>query len=79
MEPNQPKFRLDQNLQEAGANQIHQQASNAQTGRPFESVEAMLRHDRDATQVPEALAERLDASLTQLPPPKPWWKRVLGG
>lgn len=78
MEPNQPKFRLDQHRQEAEANQL-QHTSSAQAGRQFESVEAMLRHDRDATQVPEALAERLDASLAQLPPPKPWWKRVLGG
>jgi hypothetical protein len=45
----------------------------------FASVEAMLRHDALHTPVPPSIAQRLRESLAQNPPPpRPWWRRLLG-
>ncbi len=77
MDPNPPKLRLDQQRRATEhATSLHRSAS--QTGLQFASVEAMLRHDRSATEIPATLAQRLETSLAQLPPPRPWWKRWLG-
>jgi hypothetical protein len=79
MEPEKPKMRLDQRVTPAaGMDQMNLSAQRP-AGVEFASVEDMLRQDRDATRVPEGIADRLDASVGQLPPPVPWWRRLLGG
>jgi len=49
----------------------HQQ----QTEHVFESPEEMLRYDAQHTEVPPAVATRLEESLAKQPPPQPWWRR----
>jgi hypothetical protein len=62
-----------------------QQASNQQQIQQpavceFATVEELLRHDTVHTPVPPAIAQRLEASVSQLPAPRrPWWRRLLGG
>jgi len=49
-----------------------QQSAEAQ----FETPEALLRHDRAQTGVPDSLAQRLAAHAASVPSPaKPWWRR----
>ncbi len=57
------------------------QHSEASAGREFASVDEMLRHDALHTPVPPAIARRLEESLQHSPPtpPRPWWRRLLGG
>ena len=44
--------------------------------REFTSAEEMLRHDALHTPVPPAIAQRLQASIAQLPASsRPWWQR----
>lgn len=76
MEPEKPRMRLDQRA--ASNTNLNRVGLSAQqsAGLEFDSVEDMLRHDRDATYVPDSVAARLNASIEQLPPPKPWWKRL---
>ena len=64
-------------IQQALGNE-HAQQLNA---REFAGVEEMLRHDAAHTPVPPAIAQRLEASLSQLPAPprRAWWRRILGG
>jgi hypothetical protein len=46
------------------------------TGLEFESAEALLRHDRAQTVVPESLARRLAAEAENRPSTStPWWRR----
>lgn len=68
--------KLTQQEQEQLAAQQQQSAA-----QEFESVEEMIRHDALDTPVPPRIAERLDESISQLPPPpaKAWWRRLLGG
>ncbi|HZR16908.1 MAG TPA: hypothetical protein VFE51_06230 [Verrucomicrobiae bacterium] len=49
--------------------------------REFATVEELLRHDAQQTPVPSALAQRLQASLQELPPAgrRAWWRRLFGG
>ncbi|HEV2391938.1 MAG TPA: hypothetical protein VG146_06195 [Verrucomicrobiae bacterium] len=64
--------------QEAAANQ---QQSQSQPALEFASAEEMLRHDALHTPVPPVIAQRLEQSLRQIPPPTPrsWWRRWFGG
>jgi len=58
---------------------LSQQQSAETQAREFESAEEMLRHDAIHTPVPPAIAERLEQSLAELPPPpRSWWRRILG-
>lgn len=46
----------------------------------FQSVEELLRHDALHTPVPASIADRLQQSLDQNPPPsRSWWRRLFGG
>jgi len=46
----------------------------------FATAEEMLRYDAAHTTVPPGIAQRLQQSAGDLPPPKlAWWKRFLGG
>lgn len=44
----------------------------------FATPEELLRHDAVHTPVPPKVAERLQESISELPAPKPWWRRILG-
>ena len=56
----------------------HQKSVQTSAGE-FASVEEMLRHDATHTPVPPAIAQRLEQSVAQLPPPaRSWWRRLLG-
>jgi hypothetical protein len=58
----------------------HQQKIQQPTVCEFATVEELLRHDTVHTPVPPAIAQRLEASVSQLPAPRrPWWRRLLGG
>jgi len=67
-----------QEQQQLAAEQQQTQSSAAQE---FASVEEMLRHDALQTPVPPNIANRLEESVKQLPPPslRPWWRRFFGG
>jgi hypothetical protein len=54
------------------------QTSRQSTRQSFESPEELLRADRHQTQVPAALAERLNQNVAPIPVPRalPWWKRL---
>ncbi len=67
-----------QEQEQLAAQQQQQQASGA---KEFASVEEMLRHDAQNTPVPSRIAERLEESVSQLPPPpsRAWWRRFFGG
>ena len=61
-----------------------QQAAEAQSqkveAREFATAEELLRHDAGQTQVPPAVAKRLDESIQREPlPARPWWRRLTGG
>jgi hypothetical protein len=57
-------------------------ASQQQNSQPsaleFANAEELLRHDALHTPVPPAIAHRLQESIAQLPPPRPWWRRLFG-
>jgi hypothetical protein len=57
---------------------VHHQQQGA-TARQFTTPEEVLRFDAAQTQVPPAVAERLQKSVSREPQtPSPWWKRWLG-
>jgi hypothetical protein len=59
---------------------LAEQQTQAQTAREFASTEELLRADAAKTTVPPEIEERLKKSAGQLqpPPPRPWWKHLLG-
>ena len=77
MEPDSPSrpSRLQQQQQER---QAAEQAGQTQAALEFATAEDLLRHDRAATPLPQAIEPRLKQSLAAEPPPaRPWWKRLL--
>ena len=57
-----------------------QSEQTSQTIKEFASPDELLRFDRQQTMVPPEIAHRLGQSLQNEPrPPKPWWRRWLGG
>jgi len=67
--------------QEQQALAAEQQQAQSAAAQEFASVEEMLRHDALHTPVPPAIANRLEESVKQLPPPssRAWWRRFFGG
>lgn len=59
---------------------VGEQQMQHQNAREFATVEEMLRHDALHTPVPPAIAQRLEESVAQLPPPRSrsWWRRLFG-
>ena len=62
-----------------------QQATEHQTQQQpaalkFSNTEELLRYDAEHTPVPPAIAQRLKKSTgqTSAPPPRPWWRNLLG-
>jgi hypothetical protein len=50
------------------------------SGSEFASTEEMLRFDAARITVPPEIAQRLQQSASQLPPPRAgWWRRIFGG
>ena len=72
------KLRLKQQHTEETA--ALQQTEQKQEGREFASVEEIIRTDKQQVEVPSAIVERLNESLSKEPIPqkKSWWKRILG-
>lgn len=71
----QSKFNAEQQQQQESASHEMQQ----QSGREFETVEEALRCDAAQTEVPPAIAVRLQESINRQPAPakQPWWRRFL--
>ena len=66
--------------QQALEQQPLQHNSEHTVAAEFSTVEEMLRLDGSQTPVPPAIAQRLEESIRQLPPPRrSWWRRFLGG
>jgi hypothetical protein len=59
---------------------LTEEQTQQQSALEFASVEEMLRHDALHTPVPPIIASRLKESIGQLPspPPRSWWRRLLG-
>ena len=57
-----------------------QSQTESQSQHEFQTVEELLRHDAHQTPVPQTIARRLQESIElNPPPPRPWWRRLLGG
>lgn len=68
----------EQHEQEAQSG-LQQQARQEQTAREFSIAEDALRADAAETEVPPAIAERLQKSLDANPPVVPeksWWRKL---
>ena len=60
--------------------QTSETQSQPTEAREFQTAEELLRHDAGQTQVPPAVAQRLDESIQHEPKPaRPWWRRLTGG
>jgi hypothetical protein len=74
---------MNHNLQhKTGQEQTtRQNSAQQQTALEFSTAEEALRHDAAQTELPPALAERLQKSIEQEPrtADMPWWKRLFGG
>lgn len=71
------QFSSSENEQSSTA---HEQEQHVQTpgAKEFSSVEEMLRFDAAQTAVPERIGKRVQNSLSQVEPSKPWWRRWFG-
>ncbi len=71
--------KLTSQEQEQLAAQQQQQQGSAPL--EFNTPEEMLRHDALHTPVPPNIADRLEESISKLPPPpsRAWWRRFFGG
>jgi negative regulator of sigma E activity len=79
MEPNLPRNELRQQQQQ-NHELAQTQGLQSTQGKEFSSVEEMLRFDAAQNPPPEAIRNRLEASVEAEPAPqKPWWKRWFGG
>lgn len=61
--------------------ELQQQAWEEQTAREFATAEEAIRADAAETEVPPAIAVRLQKSLDANPPPaleKSWWQKIFG-
>jgi hypothetical protein len=71
----QERLNSEQQQQHAAEQQTQQSGA-----REFANAEELLRYDAEQTPVPPAIAQRLQKSTGELPPPKrSWWKRLFGG
>jgi hypothetical protein len=68
----QKKLNSEQQQEQIAEHKIEQRE-----GHEFASVEAVLRFDAARTKVPSGVAERLQKSSKDLPPPpRSWWDRI---
>jgi hypothetical protein len=74
-----PKKLISQQKTEEVQETLGQQHAAETTEREFANVEEMLRHDAIHTPVPPTIAQRLEQSAAELPPPaRSWWRKLLG-
>jgi hypothetical protein len=65
--------------------QQQEQTAETQTAKTtapkqFENVEQLLRYDAAQTAIPPEIANRLNRSVEESPPPRrSWWRRIFGG
>lgn len=60
--------------------QISETQSPQTVAREFPTTDELLRKDASQTEVPTAVAKRLDESIQREPAPaRPWWRRLTGG
>jgi len=57
-----------------------QQQNQSRSNLEFATAEEMLRYDAKQTEVPPAIAVRLEKSTGQISPPpsRSWWRKLLG-
>lgn len=71
------RTKLSQEKQQAAAHLVRQDKM-----QEFESVEELLRHDAEQTNVPPEIATRLSRSARETPSSPPasrsWWKNLFG-
>lgn len=73
------KHRAKLNSDEQHQQQAHELKAQAAQPREFATAEEVLRYDAAQTSVPTAVADRLEQSTRDLPPPvHPWWRRWFG-
>ncbi len=73
-------MKQEKKLTQREQEQLSEKQSQQTEAREFASAEELLRHDAGRTQVPPAIAKRLDESIQREPkPPKSWWKRITRG
>ena len=72
----QTKLSEEQQSRQVGTEHQTQQPA----AREFATAEELLRYDAEHTPVPPAIAQRLKKSTgqTSAPPPRPWWRNLLG-
>jgi hypothetical protein len=71
----QSKFSTGQHQEQAAA----QQSTAANSGAlEFETAEELLRHDASQIVVPPDIARRLNKSIAESAPRRPWWRKWNG-
>jgi hypothetical protein len=79
MESDSPSSRLQHEQRQQEDLGSGQQARQTRAALDFATAEALLRHDRAATPLPDEIESRLKQSLAAEPASsRPWWKRLLG-
>ncbi|MBL9172354.1 MAG: hypothetical protein JNL10_02365 [Verrucomicrobiales bacterium] len=75
-----PNARLRQEHREPTVSKAAQDHRTQAAPLEFATPEEMIRHDRERTEVPEAVGERLAHEVGAEPAPtgRPWWRRWLG-
>jgi hypothetical protein len=60
---------------------VAEQQTQAQAAKEFSNSDELLRFDAAQTSVPPVIAQRLQKSAANLPPPprRAWWKNLFGG
>lgn len=76
----EPNSRLRHEHRETTVSKTSQDARTEATTLEFATPEELIRHDREHTDVPPAVANRLAEAVASDPPPAdpPWWKRWMG-
>jgi hypothetical protein len=78
MKPDPSPLRQQQQQQQTAESELQAQ-HHSQARQEFHSVEEMIRFDLEQNPAPEKIAERLQESIAQEPPPrKSWWERLFG-
>lgn len=77
MNPKRPIIRTQQQAAETQQTTAGQETQK-QSAHAFQQAEEALRADCAQTPVPDAVKERLKASIEKEAPPAPWWKRIFG-
>ncbi len=75
-----PNPRLRHEHRETTVSKLSQDARTQATALEFATPEELIRHDRERTEVPPDVANRLAEAVASDPAPagSPWWKRMLG-